>query len=71
MIAHVGRGQGRWEEPIPSAWPARWKNFIDDWTANYSKEISAALATGELDAIQALMETQLREILDHLYPKKN
>jgi hypothetical protein len=68
MIAHVGRGQGRWEEPIPSAWPAQWKKFIDDWTANHRKEISAALAASELDAIQALMESQLREILNHLYP---
>lgn len=68
MIAHVGRGQGRWQEPFPSAWPVQWKEFIDDWTKHRSKEISAALADGNVNAIHSLMESLLREILDHLYP---
>ena len=68
MIAHAGRGQGRWQEPLPDAWPVQWKNRIDEWTNNQSKQISEALADSDVNAICALMGSLLRGILGRLYP---
>lgn len=70
MISHVGRGQGRWQEPFPSSWPLQWKEFIDVWTKKKNKEIAAALADSKEDVIHKLMESMIREIFDHLYPNK-
>jgi hypothetical protein len=68
MVAHFGRGQGQWQEPIPSSWPVQWKQHIDDWTERRKKEIDVALAAGDGATIRKLMESMLREILRILYP---
>ncbi len=69
MIAHVGRGQGQWQEPFPSAWPVRWKEFIDQWTKARNKEITTAMAEANVNAIRSVMESLLGDILGHLYPE--
>jgi hypothetical protein len=69
MVAHFGRGQGQWQEPIPSSWPVQWKQHIDEWTERRKKEIDAALAAGDGTAIRQLMESMLGDILRRLYPE--
>ncbi len=61
MIAHVGRCQGRWQEPIPAAWPAKWQKLIADWTHERNREISSALTNGDVTAIRPLMSALLHD----------
>lgn len=68
FVAHFGRGQGRWDEPLPSAWPSRWLMMIDEWTRRHHGEVKAALAESDAPQIHSLLGSMLREVLDKLYP---
>ncbi len=68
MIAHVGRGQGRWQEPFPDKWPAKWQQLIADWTHQRNREISIALTKGDVTAIRPLLSALLHASLNQLYP---
>jgi GTPase SAR1 family protein len=69
MVAHFGRGQGQWQEPIPSSWPERWKQFIDEWTLRRKKDVDAALVSGDSPTIHRLLQTMLKDTLSNLYPE--
>jgi hypothetical protein len=71
MVAHFGRGQGSWQDPLPSSWPVRWRQLIDDWTTAREPEISAALTSSNTDRIQMCMEDMIKHTLNTLYPGAN
>jgi hypothetical protein len=68
-IAHFGRGKGQWEEPLDASLPQRWKELIDQWTKQYSTQITTALSKANSDEIKTLLENMIREILDQLYTR--
>jgi hypothetical protein len=67
-IAHFGRGQGQWQEPLDASLPQRWKELIDQWTKERSTQITTALSKANAGEIRTLLESMMREILDQLYP---
>jgi hypothetical protein len=69
MIAHYGRGQGSWQEPIPESWPSRWQALIEQWTKAHEKEIANALTAANAEAISDLLKTLIQEMLHQLYPQ--
>ena len=70
FIAHLGRGRGQWQEPLPREQPARWKEIIDQWLARHAREIEAALDPDKTDeaTITLLLTRMMDEILATLYP---
>jgi hypothetical protein len=69
MIAHYGRGQGSWQEPIPESWPTRWQALIEQWTKAHEKEIAQALIATDAEAISDLFKSMIQQILHQLYPQ--
>ncbi len=67
-IAHFGRGQGQWQEPLDASLPKRWKELIDQWTKERRPQIITALSTANAEEIETLLENMIRKILDQLYP---
>lgn len=68
-IAHFGRGQGDFQEPLDTSLPPLWKGLIDKWTKEREKDITAALSEANTERVRTLLECMIREILDQLYPK--
>lgn len=73
LVAHLGRGRGQWQEPLPGEQPALWKEKIDDWMENHKAAIENALDAENPDvaAIAVLMTRMLEDILTKLYPGWN
>lgn len=70
LVAHLGRGRGQWQEPLPQEQPSLWKEKIDDWMARHKAEIEAALEPEKTDEgkIAVLLTWMLDDILASLYP---
>lgn len=70
LVAHLGRGRGRWEEPLPKEQPELWKEKIDTWMAANRARIEAVLDPEKADeaAIAILLTSMMDEILSSLYP---
>ena len=70
LVAHLGRGRGQWQEPLPQEQPALWKEKIDEWMARHSTEIGDALDPEKTDEarIAILLTRMMDEILAGLYP---
>lgn len=71
MVAHFGRGQGQWQEPLGASLPQRWKELIDQWTKERISAITTALSKANVDEIGTLLDNMIREILDQLYPRSS
>ncbi len=69
MIAHYGRGQGSWQEPIPESWPSRWQALIEQWTKEHQKDVANALTAADAEAISGLLKSLIQQILHQLYPQ--
>jgi hypothetical protein len=69
-VAHLGRGRGRWQEPLPDEQPALWQDKIDEWMTRHESEIEAALDPEKTDEtkIAILLTRMMDEILAGLYP---
>lgn len=70
-IAHFGRGQGQWHEPLDASLPQRWKERIEQWTKEESRQITPALSKANAKEIKTLMESMIRDVLNQLYPRSS
>lgn len=70
FVAHLGRGRGDWQEPLPGEQPALWKEKIDEWMARHQSAIETAMDPEKADeaTIAILLTHMLDEILNGLYP---
>jgi predicted GTPase len=69
MIAHFGRGQGQWNEPLTESMPQRWKQSIDQWMDSKKADIKKALTEGQSTQVEALLESMIRDVLNKLFPE--
>ncbi len=67
-VAHMGRGRGHWEEPLPETLPGRWKSAIERWTSGREKEVNHTLASANPSAITALISLMIQAVFAELYP---
>ncbi len=70
-IAHFGRGQGQWQEPLDASLPERWKELIDRWTQEWNPQIITALSKANAGETNTLLDSMIRETLDQLYPRSS
>lgn len=70
-VAHLGRGRGHWEEPLPETLPARWKSAIDRWTNEREKEVHQTLSSANADAITAMLTRMIQAVFNELYPEED
>lgn len=70
LVAHLGRGRGQWQEPLPDKQPALWKEKIDAWMGTHKDAITNALDPEKADGnlIATLLTRMMDEILSGLYP---
>lgn len=68
MIAHFGRGQGQWNEPLSASIPQRWQQSITQWMQAHKTTVEKALTTSEPALVEQQLELMIRHVLNELYP---
>jgi nucleoside 2-deoxyribosyltransferase len=71
IVAHMGRGRGRWEEPLSGELPDRWRESIEGWiAANRGRIDRAFVASGDergASRLEAIVSSMLGYALAEMY----